>query len=126
MERTAFYSDQGRNGWHPSAGPARPDCRSHRGPTWLYSRHTEGALFTGSDQPARTQGGQGSAVGAAGTSANDAQVVTIKAVLCLCRADHTATQPSCDVPAAPAGECHGRDRGRVGHDPASYHSTAAP
>ena len=45
--RAAFDSDQGRNGWHPGAGPARLECRSHRSPTWLHSRHTEGALFAG-------------------------------------------------------------------------------
>ena len=62
----AFYSHQGRNGWHPGAGPARPECRSHRSPTWLHSRHTQGALLTGWHQPARTQRGQGGAAGAAG------------------------------------------------------------
>ena len=36
-----------------------------------------------------------------------------KRSLCLCLADHTATQPSCDVPAAPAGGSHRRDRGRA-------------
>ena len=35
--------------------------------------------------------------------------------LCLCRADHTATQPSCDVPAAPAGGSHRHDRSRAWH-----------
>jgi hypothetical protein len=30
----------------------RLECRSHRSPTWLRSRYTEGALLTGSDQPA--------------------------------------------------------------------------
>ena len=33
-----------------------------------------------------------------------------EAVLCLCLADHTATQPSCHVPAAPAGGSHRRER----------------
>ena len=42
----------------------------------------------------------------------------IKAVLCLCRADHTATQPRCDVPAAPAGGSNRHDRSRACHDPA--------
>ena len=41
-----------------------------------------------------------------------------KAVLCLCRADHTATQPSCDVPAAPAGGSNRHDRSRACHEPA--------
>ena len=51
-------------------------------------------------------------------SAHTARTATIKAVLCLCRADHTATQPSCDVPAAPAGGSHRHDRSRACHEPA--------
>ena len=69
-------------------------------------------------QPARTQRGQGGAAGAAGASAHAAQAAKAGAVLCLCRADHTATQPSCDVPAAPAGGSNRHDRSRTGHDPA--------
>ena len=41
-----------------------------------------------------------------------------KAVLCLCRADHTATQQSCDVPAAPAGGSNRHDRSRACHEAA--------
>ena len=44
------------------------DCRSHRSPNWLHSRHTQGALLTGWHQPARTQRGQGGAAGADGAS----------------------------------------------------------
>ena len=39
-------------------------------------------------------------------------------VLCLCRADHTATQPGCDVPPAPAGGSNRHDRSRACHEPA--------
>ena len=38
------------------------------------------------------------------------QAAKAEAVLCLCLADHTATQPSCHVPAAPAGGSHRRER----------------
>ena len=41
-----------------------------------------------------------------------------KAVICLCRADHTATQQSCDVPAAPAGGSNRHDRSRACHEAA--------
>ena len=41
--------------------PSQPDLAARR--------HTEGALLTGSDQPARTQRAQGSAAGAANASA---------------------------------------------------------
>ena len=44
--------------------------------------------------------------------ASPAEAATIKAVLCLCRADHTATQPRCDVPAAPAGGSKRHERSR--------------
>ena len=46
------------------------------------------------------------------------QAATTKAVLCLCRADHTATQQSCDVPAAPAGGSNRHDRSRACHEAA--------
>ena len=48
-----------------------------------------------------------------------AQAAQAEAVLCLCRADHTATQQSCDVPAAPAGGSHaGQERSRACHEAA--------
>ena len=51
-------------------------------------------------------------------AAHAAQAATIKRVLCLCRADHTATQPGCDVPPAPAGGSNRHDRSRACHEPA--------
>ena len=38
------------------------------------------------------------------------QTAKAETVLCLCLADHTATQPSCHVTAAPAGGSHRRER----------------
>src|SRR5262245_7640934 len=35
-------SDEGSDERHPGAGPARLECRSHRSPTWLLNRYTEG------------------------------------------------------------------------------------
>ena len=40
-----------------------------------------------------------------------AKAANTEAVFCLCRADHTETQPSCHVPAAPTRGCHRRERG---------------
>ena len=48
---------------HPNAGRARLEHPSHRGAAWLQGFHTKGALLAGSDQPARTQRGQGGAAG---------------------------------------------------------------
>ena len=79
------------------------ECRSHRSPTWLQSRHVEGPLLASGHQPARAQRGQCGADRAAGASVRSAKATKAKAVICLCRADHTATQQSYDVPAAPAG-----------------------
>ena len=39
-----------------------------------------------------------------------AKAAKTDAVPCLCLADHTATQPSCHVPAAPAGGSHRCER----------------
>ena len=39
-----------------------------------------------------------------------AKAAKAEAVLCLCLADHTATQSSCHVTAAPAGGSHRRER----------------
>ena len=51
--------------------------------------------------------GQGGAAGASAQAAN------AEAVLCLCLADHTATQPSCHVPAAPTRGSHRRERSQA-------------
>ena len=60
---------------------------------------------------------KGGADGAAGANAYAAQAAKAEAILCLCRADHTTTQPSCDVPAAPAGGSNRHDRSRTGPRP---------
>ena len=39
-----------------------------------------------------------------------ARAAEAEAVLCVCLADHTETQPSCHVTAAPAGGSHRRER----------------
>ena len=44
------------------------------------------------------------------SSAPAAKAAKAEAVLCLCLADHTSTQPSCHVPAAPAGGSLRRER----------------
>ena len=96
-----------QQGLNAEAIAARLGCNS-----W----HTQGALLTGSDQPARTQRGQGGADGAAGASAPAAKAAKAKAVLRLCLAGHTATQPSCHVPAAPAGGSHRCERSPTSSD----------